>query len=318
MSLTLCLTTPEGIVMAADSRQTYVGPAGHRVGSDSAKKVFKVTDKIGIMVAGPAFLADPKNPNGPSLSIGALIQDFINEELSQKETVHSVTQKLKKYLEDIYKPQEQLPKIEQELKKRLTVMGANIVKIEKIDNDQGYIAHFTDQSGKNGQAVGIVPRIVVMVAGYDEQSTGRPGINAYFAYIPGGIEHKRIAGDRNQYGAMWGGQTDVVQRVVMGFDNRLFDLNLIEAAVSKIGEEKVKESLSGMEYIINWGAMTLFDAISFSKLMIETTTAIQRFSDGVKMRPGDIPGVGGPIDIAIILPKEGFRWNQKKDLQLSE
>jgi hypothetical protein len=60
-----------------------------------------------------------------------------------------------------------------------------------------------------------------------------------------------------------------------------------------------------LEYNINWGAMTLRDAIDFASLMIETTSAIQRFSDGIRQAPGDMPGVGGPIDVAVILLMTG-------------
>jgi hypothetical protein len=52
--------------------------------------------------------------------------------------------------------------------------------------------------------------------------------------------------------------------------------------------------------------------------MVETTTAIQRYSDGIEIMPGDMPGVGGPIDIAIIKPQGGFSWHQKKQIPLSE
>ncbi|WP_207798993.1 hypothetical protein [Candidatus Cryosericum odellii] len=60
--------------------------------------------------------------------------------------------------------------------------------------------------------------------------------------------------------------------------------------------------------------MTLQDAIDFCQLAIETTTAIQRFSDGVLMDPGDITGVGGPIDMAVITYDKGFTWLNRKHL----
>ena len=60
--------------------------------------------------------------------------------------------------------------------------------------------------------------------------------------------------------------------------------------------------------------MTLQDGIDFSKLIINTTSAIQRFSDGVVGDPGDVPGVGGPVDIAIITKDDGFKWIRRKEL----
>ena len=55
MSLGINTTTPEGIVLAADSRQSYRNRKGmSRIGSDSASKVFKIGDKMGVIVAAVA------------------------------------------------------------------------------------------------------------------------------------------------------------------------------------------------------------------------------------------------------------------------
>jgi len=42
---------------------------------------------------------------------------------------------------------------------------------------------------------------------------------------------------------------------------------------------------------------------------------MQRFSDGINADPGDMPGVGGPIDVAVITPDKGFMWINKKKLK---
>ena len=93
-------------------------------------------------------------------------------------------------------------------------------------------------------------------------------------------------------------------------------LPIIQKAINEQGEKTVQEQMAGLEYLIQWGTMTLQDAIDFSSIAIETTTAIQRFSDGIKGNPGDMPGVGGPIDVAIIHPEKGFIWLARKDLTL--
>jgi hypothetical protein len=59
--------------------------------------------------------------------------------------------------------------------------------------------------------------------------------------------------------------------------------------------------------------MTLQDAIDFATLMIQTTSAIQRFSDGINADPGDMPGVGGPINVAVITPDQGFVWGKRRN-----
>lgn len=52
--------------------------------------------------------------------------------------------------------------------------------------------------------------------------------------------------------------------------------------------------------------------------MIETTSAIQRFSDGIAADPGDMPGVGDSVDIAVITPDKGFVWVSKKKLRVGK
>ena len=45
-------------------------------------------------------------------------------------------------------------------------------------------------------------------------------------------------------------------------------------------------------------------------------SAIQLFSDGIIANPGDIPGVGGPVDVAIITADQGFLWVSRKKLKI--
>lgn len=317
MSLTICVTTPEGIILAADSRQSYRNSVGAaRVGSDSATKIFPVDENIGVTVAGPAFLADPDNP-GQSRGIGTFIQEVIDE-ISKKDTVSTVADKLKNHLENIYKPEQQIKSIESELEKQIKQLGGVIVKKENAPHNEGIIVEYADKEGKPQKAVGQITPISLIIAGYDKTPLGRAGLNTFLVHIPGTKEHKRQSGQHNQYGATWTGQTDVIGRVVLGFDPRLNNLHFIQAARQNLSDNKVNDELRALEYLINWGAMTLPDAIDFAKLMIQTTSAIQKFSDGVKMFPGEIPGVGGPIDVAVILPDKGFHWNQTKELRLEK
>jgi 20S proteasome alpha/beta subunit len=107
MSLTICVTTPEGIILAADSRQSYSNVVrSMRIGSDSATKIFPVDDNIAVTVAGPAFLPDPDNPS-QARGIGTFVQEVIDE-IAKKDTVSSVADKIKDHLESVYKPKERL------------------------------------------------------------------------------------------------------------------------------------------------------------------------------------------------------------------
>jgi len=69
MTLCVCIATNEGIVLAADSRQTYFNQAKMpRIGTDYGEKVFELNPRIGVACYGWAFLTR-KN-------IASLIEDF--------------------------------------------------------------------------------------------------------------------------------------------------------------------------------------------------------------------------------------------------
>jgi hypothetical protein len=42
----------------------------------------------------------------------------------------------------------------------------------------------------------------------------------------------------------------------------------------------------------------------------------QRFTDGLWMDPGDVPGVGGPVDVAVVRPGKPIEWVARKQLHV--
>lgn len=54
--MTLGSVIPEGVIIAADSRQTSTRSGITRISSDSASKVFQLTDTVAAATAGFAFL----------------------------------------------------------------------------------------------------------------------------------------------------------------------------------------------------------------------------------------------------------------------
>jgi len=74
VSLCLAVVTPEGIVVAGDSRQATVVGGITRIGSESAVKVFELTDTVVAATAGWAFLQPQSSPAWRSIS--SFIDDF--------------------------------------------------------------------------------------------------------------------------------------------------------------------------------------------------------------------------------------------------
>ncbi len=100
MSLGIAALTPEGIVLSADSRQTYTNLAKtNRVGTDNAQKLFKLGKKIGVVIAGRAFAVDDKQQ---IKSTGWFIEQFreSNMKLNDKLSTKEITQQLIDYLKE--------------------------------------------------------------------------------------------------------------------------------------------------------------------------------------------------------------------------
>lgn len=310
MSLAINTTTPEGLVLAADSRQSYRNRQGMaRVGSDNAFKVFEINRRVGAAVTGMAFLPEGGVPKNISKFLSEFGQKRGVESLGVLEVANGLHALFNKK-HDWEKRLESLPKkVETDLKRQ----GLELLKMEKKEHFIEFT--FKDKNGKEQRGQAGVDSINILVGGYDEDGSHK----VYTIRIPGKVEKKRDSQERGkEYGASWIGQMDVVSRIVLGWDGRISNVEFVKEAMQKYGQEKVNKQLRNLEYSIQWGTMTLQDAIDFCVLMIQTTSAIQRFSDGIAASPGDIPGVGGPVDVAVITPEKGFVWVTKKNLKVGE
>ncbi|OGZ26396.1 MAG: hypothetical protein A3F95_01755 [Candidatus Nealsonbacteria bacterium RIFCSPLOWO2_12_FULL_39_31] len=310
MSLGINTTTPEGIVLAADSRQSYRNQKGmSRIGSDSASKVFKINDRAGLIVAGLVFLPE----NGVLKNISRFVEEFKKSIETEKITILETAQKLKDFFEEKYQYKDQLKILPNQIKADLERQGCQIVEIKE---ENGHVKFkFKDPKGIQKEGIAGVEQLQFIVAGYNQDESHQVAM----VYIPGNVELKRDSTKRGQeYGASWIGQIDVVSRIVLGFDGRIGNLPALQKIASDMGAQEVQKQLRSLEYVIQWGTMTLQDGIDFSTLAIGTTTAIQRFSDGIAGDPGDMPGVGGSIDVAVITPEKGFVWIAKKNLKVGD
>ncbi|OGD57338.1 hypothetical protein A2V71_00770 [Candidatus Berkelbacteria bacterium RBG_13_40_8] len=311
MSLAINTTTPEGMVLAADSRQSYRNRKKMaRIGSDSASKVFQINDRIGVAITGLAFLQE----EGVLKNVSKFIDQFKYEVDTSELTVDEVAKKLHYLFNKKYNWQEQLEKLPIQIENDLKNQGLEVLEKPKIENHVVKF-RFKDRNGNINDGAGSVDPIVIMVAGYDHSGSH----SVYVCNIPGEIENHRDSKEKNkEYGANWIGQTDVVTRIILGFDNRIGNIKFVKEAMDSQGKDAINKQLRNLEYAINWGTMTLQDAVDFCTLAIKTTSAIQKFSDGIAADPGDMPGVGGEVDLAVITPDKGFVWINKKGIQIDD
>ncbi len=307
MSLAINTTTPEGIVLAADSRQSYRNQKGvSRIGSDSASKLFLINNRIGVAVTGLAFLQE----NGIPKNISKFIEQFKREVEVEKLSVKEVADKIHYLFDKKLNWQEQLDKLPDQIKDNFTKQGLEVVEIKKEQYNVKF--KIKDKSGNIKDGVGGIDGLVLFVAGYNTDGSHE----VYNVYIPGETMKRRDSNQKGmEYGANWIGQTDVVSRIIKGWDPRILNTVFIADVIKQKGQPEIEKQLNSLEYAINWGAMPLQDAIDFTVLAIQTTSAIQRFSDGIQADPGDMPGVGGPIDVLVLTP-DGPKWVKQKELKI--
>ena len=124
MSLAINTTTPEGIVLAADSRQSYRNRKGMaRIGSDNASKLFQLNRRIGAAVTGLAFLPE----NGVRKNISKFIEEFKRETDVEKLNVKEAAEKLHYLFNKKYNWQKQLDKLPEKIKNDLQRKNCEIL-----------------------------------------------------------------------------------------------------------------------------------------------------------------------------------------------
>lgn len=110
------------------------------------------------------------------------------------------------------------------------------------------------------------------------------------------------------FGITWGGQREIVDRLMQGFDERLMrilvrELNLPEDDARKLYNVLRQE----LQLPVPIQAMALQDCVDLAVFFLRTTMWAQSLTVGIR-------GVGGAIDVAIITRREGFHFIQKKEI----
>lgn len=147
------------------------------------------------------------------------------------------------------------------------------------------------------------PDMLFMVGGFDEGA-------AYGRVFKFGIPSAPIPIEQNpdpQFGVIWGGQQEIVDRLIMGYDP---NLPVIVAEALELDPEEtaaLKQRLAALQLPLPIGFYGLQDCVDLAILMIRTTIAVQQLT--VTLR-----GVGGPIDVATITRQGGLTFVQRKQI----
>jgi hypothetical protein len=114
----------------------------------------------------------------------------------------------------------------------------------------------------------------------------------------------------DQPGIHWGGQTEILQRMVLGYSPGLFQILAETTAPPRSTKEEMAAQLgplltARLQAQIVFAPMPIQDAIDLAEFLVHSSIMFSRFVPGAQV-------VGGPIEIAAITKHEQFKWISRK------
>lgn len=145
--------------------------------------------------------------------------------------------------------------------------------------------------------------MIFFVSGYDEGAAYGRVFEVVIPSRPTPAEKLQ-----NDFGAIWGGQSDFVNRLLHGYDAKLpavlgkhLEMDEEQMAHSDL---LLRQSLSAQ---IPYQFLPLQDCVDLSIFLIRATINMQRWTIGIR-------GVGGAIDVATITKTTGYNAIQEKQV----
>jgi hypothetical protein len=142
------------------------------------------------------------------------------------------------------------------------------------------------------------------VGGYDEDAAyGR----LFQLHIPHAPQPQEVFAGPGEFGALWGGQKEITDRLLVGFDPNVPNLvqDLLNIPLNRRRPNLEQELKQRLITPIPWPFLPLQDCVDLSIFIVRTTIALQKWLVGVR-------GVGGAVDVATITRADGFQPIQIK------
>ena len=165
-----------------------------------------------------------------------------------------------------------------------------------------YLQQWQNIVGPNHQG----PGMTFVVAGFNEaEAYGR----VFLIEVPNAPQRQERS-PGTEFGITWGGQQEIVTRLVMGYDPRV-----LPAVQSALGLNFTPQQTADLQAALQLlamqmplPAMSLQDCVDLAIFFVKTTIEAQRLSVGVR-------GCGGPIDIAVVTRQGGLSFVQQKKVR---
>lgn len=148
------------------------------------------------------------------------------------------------------------------------------------------------------------PPMTFVVAGFD---VGEPYGRVFTIDIPRKPEPTQQNARPGDFGITWGGQREIVERLLQGYDHRLLGIAKQVLDLDNGSVQKLADGLKQLQMALPLVAMPLQDCVDMAIFFIRSTIMAQQLSLTVR-------GCGGPIDVAIITRRDGLRFVQRKTI----
>lgn len=267
MSLGVIIKGPEGLVLAADSRVTVFGQAQGPMGPVPLPVTFDNATKILNF-----------QPTGPHVYVGAVTYGAAVIGLR---SAHSF-----------------LPELDVELQKTYPERTT-------VANYASFISDFFLRAWKAvmpSEYHG--PAMTFLIGGYD---VDQPYGTVYLVDIPNGPTPQLRKPNDPGFGIDWGGQMEITNRIIKGFDPQLPEVIARGLGLSTEDQAKLMGVLSAFELKIPYPVLPLQDCVNLGAFLIETTMTAQALSLGIR-------GVGGMIEVAVIKRTQPLEFVKRKTL----
>jgi hypothetical protein len=270
MSLGIAFKGPEGIVLAADSRVTI-----------NAEK--KINDNHTLFLPSTFDNATKLLKINGQDYVGAVTYGLGAIGITEPRTAHSF-----------------LPEFEVALSKK-TEKRFSVEEFSRELSD-----FFMSQWKEMMPSDYMGDPLIFLISGYDE---GAPYGKVFQVIIPNHADPQEQSAGQGVFGITWGGQYEILTRLLSGFDP---NLTLAIKDRLKLSDEQ-KQDLDqflkpNFNLPIPYQFLPLQDCVDLSIFLIRTTVELQKWMIGIR-------GVGGVIDVATITRTDGFRYVQRKEIK---
>jgi hypothetical protein len=184
---------------------------------------------------------------------------------------------------------------------------STLTDVEKIfDFAKKLSAFFLDQWNKVVPTGYIGQDMTFNVAGFDDNEPYGKVYSFSIPRFPEPIEQSPMVNGQYQFGITYGGQKEIVDRLILGYDSRIFQILATVFKIDKTAQE-LQQIFGSLSLPLPIQLMPLQDCVDIALLFLRTTIDAQKLTVGVR-------GCGGAIDLAIITRNNPLQFIQKKSI----